>query len=82
MSYTVSVSQLQAQAPKILRQTQERGYTSVTRHGEMVAILLSKERLEAILETIELQRNPELMALVKKDKAGRLKFTRLDERED
>lgn len=82
MSYTVSVSELQANTPKILRQTEVRGYTSVTRHGEMVAVLLSKDRLEAILETIELQKNRKLMDLVKKDKAGTLRFTPFDEDED
>jgi len=82
MSYTVSVSELQAQTPKILRETAERGYTSVTRHGEMVAVLLSRDRLEAILETMELQKNPELMEIIKRDKAGKLKYVPFDENED
>jgi PHD/YefM family antitoxin component YafN of YafNO toxin-antitoxin module len=82
MSCTVSVSKLQAETPKILRETAERGFTSVTRHGEMVAILLSRDRLESILETIELQQNRELMELVRLDKAGKLKYLPFDEDKD
>ena len=57
------------------------GVRGITRNGKAVAFLVSRDVMESILETMELQQNTRLMALVKADKAGKLGFTKVpDER--
>jgi len=42
-----------------------------------VAFLVSREVMESILETMELQKNSTLMKLVRDFKAGKVKFTKV-----
>jgi len=51
---------------------------AIQRHGETAAYLISKERLEGILETLELQASPAAMKAVAADRRGRTKFLSLD----
>jgi PHD/YefM family antitoxin component YafN of YafNO toxin-antitoxin module len=74
MSSTVTISELQGQTPKIIRDTERRGFTSVTRHGKIVAVMMSKERMEAMIETMELMNNVEFMDVLEDYKAGKLTF--------
>ena len=71
MDYTVSISQLQAQAPKLVRRVQHEGAISIARHGRTVAVLLSRERMEAIIETFELMGNPRAMKAIRDYEAGK-----------
>ncbi|MEI7937826.1 MAG: hypothetical protein WCK27_14150 [Verrucomicrobiota bacterium] len=77
----LTISQLASSAPKAIRETEEVGVRGITRNGKAVAFLVSRDVMESILETMELQKNRELMALVKADKAGRIKFTTLTDEE-
>ena len=77
----LTISQLASSAPKAIRETEEVGVRGITRNGKAVAFLVSRDVMESILETMELQKNRELMALVKADKAGRIKFTPLTDEE-
>jgi hypothetical protein len=80
-STTLSISELATAAPRAIRETEEMGIRGITRNGKAVAFLISRNTMESILETMELQRNPELMELVKEHKAGRIKFTPLADEE-
>ena len=77
----LTISQLASSAPKAIRETEEVGIRGITRNGKAVAFLVSRDVMESILETMELQKNRKLMALVKADKAGRIKFTTLTDEE-
>ena len=77
----LTISQLASSAPKAIRETEEVGVRGITRNGKAVAFLVSRDVMESILETMGLQKNRELMALVKADKAGRIKFTPLTDEE-
>ena len=55
------------------------GVRGITRHGRAVAFLVSREVMESILETMELQKNSKLRRLVKADRAGKVAFTRVRE---
>ena len=77
----LTISQLASSAPKAIRETEEVGVRGITRNGKAVAFLVSRDVMESILETMGLQKNRELMALVKADKAGRIKFTTLTDEE-
>lgn len=76
-STDLTISELAASVPRAVRETEELGVRGITRNGKAVAFLVSREVMESILETIELQKNSKLMALVKADKAGKVAFTRI-----
>ena len=76
-STDLTISQLATGAPKAIRETEEMGVRGITRNGKAVAFLVSRSVMESILETMELQQNRRLMALVKSYKAGELAFTKV-----
>ena len=51
------------------------GIVPVSRSGRTVVFLVSREKLAALLETMELQSDSDLMALVKADRLGKVKFS-------
>ncbi len=71
----LTITQLATGAPKAIRETEKMGIRGITRNGKSVAFLVSRSMMESILETMELQKNPELMKLVKADKAGKVTYT-------
>ncbi len=75
MSSIASISTLQAEASNLVKRAEAEGIVPISRNGRTVAFLISREKLAAFMETMELQKNPKLMALVKADKAGQLKFS-------
>jgi hypothetical protein len=73
----LTISQLSASVPKAVRETEDYGVRGITRSGKAVAFLVSREVMESILETMELQKNSTLMELVKRDRAGKVKYARV-----
>ena len=59
MTSTVTISELQAQAPRFVREAEKQGAVTIARHGRTVAFLISRERMEAIIETLEIMGNRE-----------------------
>ena len=76
-SSDLTLTEFSASVPKAVRETEELGVRGITRRGKAVALLVSREVMESILETMELQKNPELMELVKADWAGKVTFARV-----
>lgn len=60
--------------PRVVRDAEAAGIQGVTRHGKAVIYLVSRAYMESILETMELLQNKEFMALVRRDKAGKVKY--------
>jgi len=77
----VTIAELQAQAPRVVRAAQKRGVLGLTRQGRLVAFMVSRETMESLLETIELQKSEELMALVRQDKAGQVAYRPMSDEE-
>ncbi|HEY5345107.1 MAG TPA: hypothetical protein VIK62_02040 [Verrucomicrobiae bacterium] len=75
MKNIVSATQGQAGFSNLLKQSRLHGVVPVSKNGRVEAFMVSREKMAAILETMELQKNTELMALVRQHKAGKLKFT-------
>jgi prevent-host-death family protein len=73
MKTTYSVTEAQAQLPGIVRQAADRLVT-IERHGTTQAYVVGRERMEAIIETMELLANPGFVATLKKYRAGKLKM--------
>lgn len=74
MSSTVTISELQAGAPKIVRRAEKNGSVSVSRHGRTVAFLVSRERMEAILESLEISADRKAMKAVRQYESGKLEM--------
>lgn len=72
---TVTVSQAQAQLPKLLKKDS----FAISHRGKVVGFYLSRDRIEALIETMELLGNPEFMKALKKYESGKGKFYDLDE---
>jgi PHD/YefM family antitoxin component YafN of YafNO toxin-antitoxin module len=70
-----TIKELQRDARRVLRRVEAEGLEPVTRQGRLVAVVLSAERLGSLVESLELERDPELMKAVAAHKAGRIRFT-------
>ena len=73
MQNTYNVAKAQANFTRILKEAEEHP-VGITRHDETVAFILSRERMDAIVETLEIMANPEAMAAIRKHQAGKTKF--------
>jgi antitoxin YefM len=67
---TVSVSEAQANLPKLIRQDS----FAIARHGKVVGIFLSKDRMEALVESMELLASPEFSQALKEHKSRKTKL--------
>ena len=74
MNSTVTISELQAQAPRIVKETERRGMTAVTRHGRIAAFLISKDRVEAMIETMEILSDAEAMKAIHEFDSGKMRM--------
>ena len=63
---TVTVSQAQAQLPKLLKKDS----FAISRHGEVIGVYLSRDRFEAVIETMELLGDPAFARALKKISIG------------
>ncbi len=73
----LTITELAASVPKAVRETQRLGVRGIIKRGKTVAFLVSREVMESILETMELQKNSRLMEMVKADRSGKVAFTRV-----
>ncbi len=74
MDSTVTITELQAQAPRCVRRAEKNGSVTIARHGRTVAFLVSRERMEAIIETLEIMGHPKAMKALRNYEAGRGRF--------
>jgi prevent-host-death family protein len=73
MNSTVTISELQDQAPQVVKRAEKNGSVAVSRHGRTVAFVVSRERMEAILETLEIMADKQLMKSIRDFQAGKIK---------
>ena len=71
---TVTVSQAQAQLPKLLKKDS----FTISRHGKVIGVYLSRDRIEALIETLELLGDPSFMKALKEYKSGKMKFVDME----
>jgi prevent-host-death family protein len=77
MASTYSVTDAQTNLPRLLKDAAHGGSIAITRRQETVAYLVSRERMEAIAETLELLGNAEAMKAIRDYESGRTKFVAL-----
>lgn len=74
MNSTVTISELQAQAPRFVREAERQGAVTIARHGRTVAYLVSRARMEAIIETLEIMGDARAMKAIRAYEAGKGRF--------
>lgn len=80
---TYTVSQAQSRLSELLKRAEQGEPVSIRRHNETVAYVVSRERMEAIVETLEILGNADAMRGIRRHRAGKLRFvplSALDER--
>jgi prevent-host-death family protein len=77
MDSTYSVTQAQTNLPRLIKEAADEGSIAITRHQETVAYLISRGRMDAIMETLDLLGNPAAMKALRDYEAGRTKFAPL-----
>ncbi len=78
MKSTYSITQAQAKLPGLVREAQD-APVLITRHEETVAVLVSKQRMDAIAETLEVLANPDAMKAIHASQQNRVSYVPLDE---
>ena len=81
MKSTYNVARAQANFTRLLKEAEAQPI-AITRHDETVAYILSAERMEAIIETLEIMGNPAAMKAVRDHQAGKTKFLPLSALDD
>ena len=71
MDSTVNATEAQAQFPKLLRELQRKGAITVHRSGKIAAFVISPERMEAMIESMEILANPSAMNAVQAYETGK-----------
>ena len=74
MKSTYSITEAQSQLPGLVREAEESGSVTISRHGEAVAYLVSRDRMEAIVETMEILANPEARRAIEDHRARKTQF--------
>ncbi len=77
MSSTYSVTQAQSSLPSLIRKAEQGEPVRILRHNAIVAYLVSRQRMEAIVETLELLSSPAAMKAIGEHRAGKTKFASL-----
>ena len=71
----MNVTEAQANLPRLLK----RDSFAISRHGKVVGVYLSKDRIEAMIETMELLGDESFMAALREYKSGKMKFKDIDD---
>ena len=82
MKATYSVAEAQSQLPRLIKEAEEAGSVRIRRREQTVAFLVSRDRMEAIVETLEILANPDAVKAIESHRKGRSKLRSLAELED
>ena len=74
MKTTVSVSKARAQLPSLLKKVAAGNLIAICKDDDAFAYIVSNDRWEAILETMEILANPKAMRAIRDAEAGRTKY--------
>ena len=71
MKTTFDIAEAQIRLPKLVQTKQT---TTLRQDNGTVAFLVPRERMEALLETMEIMANPEAMRAIRRDQSGKGKY--------
>jgi antitoxin (DNA-binding transcriptional repressor) of toxin-antitoxin stability system len=69
---TITISRLNQNGSAAVQRARKFGQVAITEHGKTVAFILSAEKVEALLDTMEILADPHAMKAIKDYQAGRL----------
>jgi PHD/YefM family antitoxin component YafN of YafNO toxin-antitoxin module len=72
---TVNVTEAQANLPRLIKKDS----FAISRHGKIVGFYLSKDRIEAMIETMELLGDKKFVKALEDYESGKMKFKDFDE---
>lgn len=79
MKDTYSIAEAQAQLPQLVRNAESGVPVRIKRREETVAYVISRERMEALAETLEILASPDAMRAIERDRAGKGRYVGLDD---
>ncbi len=80
MKSTYSVTQAQSKLPGLLKSVNEDATAyGITVHDDVKAYLVSKERMDGIMETLEILSNPDAVNALRDYERGAMQFHGLDD---
>ena len=82
MKTTYSITNAQSNFPGLVREASAGDAVAITRHNETVAYVISRERMEAIIETMEVLADPKAMKAIRDYEAGKTRFHPLQALDD
>jgi hypothetical protein len=71
---TASISDMGRKPAAVMRQAESKGSLTICRNGRVVGFLVSRDRMEAILETLEVMADQDVMKAVRDHQSGRTRF--------
>jgi PHD/YefM family antitoxin component YafN of YafNO toxin-antitoxin module len=74
MIETMEIAKATRDLPRIVRGLKKTGSLAISNRGRTVAYLISRDRVEAMLETLEVLGNPKAMKAIRDFEAGKTKF--------
>ena len=74
---TYSITSAQAKLPTLVREC-AKGLITITKRDEAVAYVVSRERMESLIETLEILGNPKAMKALKDAREGKMKYYPLE----
>jgi prevent-host-death family protein len=78
VKHTYSISRAQSNFPGVVRESADSGTVAITRHDETVAYVVSRERMDAIVETLDILANPNAMRALRDYEQGKTRFHPLE----
>lgn len=79
MKSSYSIAAGQKNFPAVVAASEKGEPIPIERHGQTVAYVISKDRFDAVLETMELLSNPEFAASLRRYEAGETKWVPLED---
>ena len=82
MKNTYSITRAQSELPRLVRESADAEAIAITRHNETVAYVISSERMEAIVETMEVLADPNAMRALRAYEKGKAKLFPIEALDD
>jgi prevent-host-death family protein len=79
MASTYSITEGQANFPKMVKEVQSGCIATITKRDETVAYVVGKERMAALVETLEILSDPTAMKAIRDYEAGKMKSYRIED---
>ena len=74
MPASIDIAEATVKLPRLVSRLEKDGSLAISKRGKTVAFLISRDRVEAMLETMEILANPKAMKAIRDCEAGKTRF--------